>query len=464
MIRIFWALIAAVTMGWSYHVINSDSFESINPMLKLWVIKDKKLEIELDSVFLNTNNEVKLEAFDSSGLLSYEVKITDRHDNILAQKEEILLKKNKKVEITMPKLPELEDGEIITYHVKARDWSNSNFFRGNVSSITKQVIVKNKAQDDIRIISKSSGIKYGGSAIVAFGIGNLDKENSNVIDEVFISNGFNKFRAYPFINKYGNLVYISIVAWPIFNNYFDPKIHVVDKAANESTLDISWNTSLPHGHRKLEINMSNDRLRDSVSRIDSYLFENQKGLDLDEEKFKFFNRFIREMDNNRIRNIAMSIKKRDSNIKDFNSFMPISNYRTSGIFGDEYIFRYKSENMGSYRRLGADLISARQEVINKNDGFVAFRGKIGAYGNVAMISYNLGITALYGYLDKIPTVSGEIKHLDSIGFTGNSGLAQANGLSLSILIQGVFANPREWCDEEFIQNINKVINDANNAK
>ena len=134
------------------------------------------------------------------------------------------------------------------------------------------------------------------------------------------------------------------------------------------------------------------------------------------------------------------------------------------IYSDEYIFRYKSENMGSYRRLGADLISARQEVINKNDGFVAFRGKIGAYGNVAMISYNLGITALYGYLDKIPTVSGEIKHLDSIGFTGNSGLAQANGLSLSILIQGVFANPREWCDEEFIQNINKVINDANNAK
>ena len=98
MIRIFWALIAAVTMGWSYHVINSDSFESINPMLKLWIIKDKKLEIELDSGFLNTNNEVKLEAFDSSGLLSYEVKITDRHDNILAQKEEILLKKNKKVE------------------------------------------------------------------------------------------------------------------------------------------------------------------------------------------------------------------------------------------------------------------------------------------------------------------------------------------------------------------------------
>lgn len=451
-----------------FFLLHTPSFERIPPSIELYVLKENdKTPHHIHTAFFNPNNDIHLSAFDSSGLASYKVSITDKMGKVLLEEDEILLKKTEELNIVLPKIPDLPNGDEVFYHVSVRDWSNANFFRGNEASITKHFII-NKSTPQIQVIAASEQIMYGGSALVAFSIKQLDiynKAKESSIDKVIISNGKDDFEAYPFINKQGRIVYLALIAWPIKNTFFDGTIRVIDSAMNEKKIQIPIATNVNYPRRKFNMNMSDMRLQTLIRRLEKNTIIPQV-LTTNIEKFQFFNESLRYQENQKISNFFQISKQTntESSIPRFNVFAPVRDAQTSGRFGDEYTYKYHKEYVGVSVRYGVEFIGEQDtKVINSNNGILVYSGNIGSYGNLAAINHAFGLTALYGYLNKIPTLQTQLQSLMPIGEMGSSGFANANSLFFAILVQGHFVNPNEWLQAQWVNdNINQVLDKADN--
>lgn len=449
-------------------LLHTSSFERIPPNLELYVLKenDKNLH-HIHTSFFNPENTIHLNAYDSSGLASYHVSITDKDGKVLVEESEVLLKKTEELNIALPKIPNLADGDEVFYHVSVRDWSNSNFFRGNETKLTKHFII-NKSTPQVQVIAASKQIMYGGSALIAFSIQQLglyDKTKDSLIDKVIVSNGHDEFEAYPFKNKQGKVVYLSLIAWPIKNTFFDGTIQVIDSAMNETKIQIPIATNVNYPRRKFNILISDSRLQTLIKKLEDNVIMPQD-LTTNIEKFQFFNETIRHQDNQRIANFFQISKQTniESNIPRLNVFAPIKEAQTSGRFGDEYIYKYHKEHVGSSVRYGIEFIAENDmRVINSNNAIVAFKGNIGSYGNLVVLNHVLGLSSIYGYLNAIPTLPRDMQSLMQIGQMGASGFATTTSLFFAILVQGHFVNPNEWLQAEWIDtNINQVLDRADN--
>lgn len=466
--RVVFASFSIIIIFIFYFLLNSTNFERIKPRLELYVIKDKNIIYPFNSPLFNPLNDIKLHAFDSSGLSKYSIKVTNTRNETILEKNDVLLKRSQSLDIVLPKLPNLENGDKITYSVSVEDWSNANFFRGNKTTITKHFTI-NTIAPKIQIIATSEQIAYGGSALIAFQIQDLplyQQIDGGGIHSVMVSNGQNNFKAYPYINKQGKLIYLALIAWPITNSFFDGKIYVFDKAMNEQSIVIPIATSISFVKRKFNVIMSDKNLEQLIERIEKYTLIPSNMLS-NAEKFQYLNESIRQQDNRKIadffqpssHNITIS-----NDLPYFNAFNPIDTYQISGHFGDEHIFKHNKNNIGTSIRLGIDLLSPKHTTINgSNDGIVLYTGKLGTYGNIVVLYHDLGLGSIYGYLDEASTTSGHVTSSSILGIVGRSGFATTHSVYFATLLQGYFVNPREWLNQTWINNnINRVLKEADN--
>lgn len=466
--RLILAGVSCVIIILMFVLLHTTDFERILPNVELYVLKENdKIPHKIHSSFLNPKNTIFLNAYDSSGLASYHVSVTDKNGKVLAEENEVLLKKTEELNIALPRISNLVDGDEIFYNVSVRDWSNSNFFRGNETKFTKHFII-NKSTPQIQIIATSNQIMYGGSALISFNIQQLElysKIKDSKIDKVIVSNGIDEFEAYPFINKKGRIIYLSLIAWPIKNTFFEGTIQVVDSAMNEKKIKIPIATNVNYLRRKFNMLISDSRLQTLIKRLESNIVMPQD-LTTDIEKFQFFNEVIKHQDNQKIANFFQISKQTniESNIPRFNVFAPVKEVKTSGHFGDEYIYKYHKEHIGASVRYGIEFIGERYtQITNSNKGMVIFNGNIGSYGNLVVLNHALGLSSIYGYLNAVPTLPKNMQSLMQIGEMGTSGFAITNSLFFAILVQGHFVNPNEWLQADWIDtNINQVLDIADN--
>lgn len=443
----------------TYFLLNSTSFERTPPSINLSVLKDRNTAFPFNTDFLNPGNEVRLNAFDSSGLAEYSILVTNEQGKIILQKNEILLKNSKDLEVILPKLPNLANGEKITYSVSVRDWSNTNFFTGNTTTLTKHLTINN-IPPTIQIIALSKSIVYGGSALIAFQIHNLSTKNNTIGHErVVLSNGKNDFQAYPFINKHGRVIYLCLMAWPITNTFFEGKIRVLDDALNEQILPIPITININHIKRKFNVNLDNKYLDKIWNQLKTSDIEMPADLVDSVDKFQFLNETIRQQDNQRITHFFQDGQSyKHTTLPRFNVFNPLENATISGRFGDEYIYRYNNENIGYSQRIGLDIINTKSSrLINSNFGFLVFKDKLGMYNNLIAINHDLGLTSIYGYLHDLPNLPTTLQPYDTLDNIQQN-TTTTNTIYFGILVQGYFVNPQEWMDKGWIDsNINHVL-------
>ena len=78
---------------------------------------------------------------------------------------------------------------------------------------------------------------------------------------------------------------------------------------------------------------------------------------------------------------------------------------------------------------------------------MVFADYLGIYGNTVVIDHGLGVFSLYGHLSSIGVHPGQaVKAGDSLGQTGDTGLAAGDHLHFSIMLRGVHVDPVEWWD------------------
>ena len=130
-----------------------------------------------------------------------------------------------------------------------------------------------------------------------------------------------------------------------------------------------------------------------------------------------------------------------------------SNAAPLSSFADRRAYTYNGQVIDHQTHLGYDLASLKASPVEAAQaGTVVFADNLGIYGNTVILDHGLGIFSLYGHLSAIAVRSGErVKAGQSLGQTGETGLAGGDHLHFSMMLHGVHVDPVEWWDAHWLR-------------
>ncbi len=132
-------------------------------------------------------------------------------------------------------------------------------------------------------------------------------------------------------------------------------------------------------------------------------------------------------------------------------------------FGDRRTYRFRKKEISKAVHLGVDLADVAHSPIKAAAaGKVLWAGPLGIYGNCVILDHGLGLASLYGHLSRLEVKAGDAVGAGQVlGRSGATGLALGDHLHFSVLVQGVYVNPREWWDSHWIEsNLERHLKEA----
>ncbi|PAF46024.1 M23 family metallopeptidase [Helicobacter sp. 11S02629-2] len=444
-------VIFLIILLFAYVLFDSQSFERVKPNVTLYVTNQSHEKVPLDSKYINPNNAVSFTSFDSSGLREYSFKILDSKSKVIGEKYGIFLKKDKNIDINLPKVTNLEDGSKITYILEVKDWSNAGFFGGNKTVVEKDFIVDTKPPE-VKIIAMSPKINNGGSAIIAFSV-----KGKNV-KSVTLTNGINNFKPFLYRHLDDKDIYIALMAWPSSNDFFEGKIIAIDDALNKTSTRLNLNKSVGFMLRKSNIRLRESFLRKKINEIISI-----DKVDAPSDfigRFKYVNEVLRTQDAQKILDKATPTNYKIDTLVPFNAITPFKNPRVVGSFYDKRTYWFKGQNIGTAMHMGIDLVDTHRhtKLTLQNAGHVAINESLSIHGHTLMINHELGFSTLYAHMSKVEKLGTDLSAGTFLGLSGATGLAFGDHVHLETLVQGLYVRPSEWLDEDWVNsNINPVI-------
>jgi len=134
-------------------------------------------------------------------------------------------------------------------------------------------------------------------------------------------------------------------------------------------------------------------------------------------------------------------------------FLQMPNTKVMSAFADRRTYLYENREVDQQDHLGYDLASTRQAPVPAaNDGIVVLARFLGIYGNAVVVDHGYGLMSLYGHLSSIEVEEGQdIGRGESVGRTGDTGLAGGDHLHFTMLLHGLPVNPVEWWDGRWIR-------------
>lgn len=228
----------------------------------------------------------------------------------------------------------------------------------------------------------------------------------------------------------------------------DVKIEViaVDHAGNQTT-------------RTPQINIKG-RVYPNETIVLSQRFLEQKVTDLaaatgvnDSDKLKAFqeiNTRIRRENEEKIRSVIAESAPGPLFTEAF-SQMPDSQVRSA--FAERRSYMLDGEKVSESIHYGYDLASlAGAPIPASNAGRVLFADELGIYGNCVIVDHGLGLHTLYGHLSNIDVKVGDtVEKGQTLGQSGQTGLAGGDHLHFAILLRGVYVDPVEWWDPKWVR-------------
>jgi len=139
------------------------------------------------------------------------------------------------------------------------------------------------------------------------------------------------------------------------------------------------------------------------------------------------------------------------------------NTKVFANFPEERTYQAENRTVDTQWHLGIDLASRKQSPVEaSNAGRVVFTGPNGIYGNMVVLDHGLGLFTLYGHLSEIAVKVGQsVAKGESLGRSGETGLAGGDHLHFAVLIHGVYATPLEWWDDHWLRDrLAKPLTDA----
>jgi len=291
------------------------------------------------------------------------------------------------------------------------------------------------------VLSDQHYIRQGGSEAILYRV-----NESNCSSGVQV--GEHSFLGYPVV-QHGAGVHIAIFAMAHDQKLETPVfLWAEDPAGNRSETRF-WYKPMPADFRQRRIEIT-DRFIESVAPEILSHSSAVKEQDTPLETFLQINGDLR-----RENNALISEVTRVSHPEPLwtQPFLQLSNSKVESVFADHRTYYYNSAAVDEQTHLGFDLASlARSKVEVSNSGRVVFADYLGIYGNCVIVDHGLGLFSLYGHLSSFDVEKGQsVSRGESLGRTGQTGLAGGDHLHYSMIVQGVQVSPLEWWDPSWLE-------------
>jgi murein DD-endopeptidase MepM/ murein hydrolase activator NlpD len=134
-------------------------------------------------------------------------------------------------------------------------------------------------------------------------------------------------------------------------------------------------------------------------------------------------------------------------------WLRLRNAASTAQFGDKRLYHYKGKHIDTQTHMGVDLASlANSKVEAANNGRVIFAGPNGIYGETVALDHGQGLVTIYAHLSQINVTAGqEVVRGDTVGLTGQTGLAAGDHLHFAVMVNGQYVNPIEWWDYHWVE-------------
>lgn len=161
------------------------------------------------------------------------------------------------------------------------------------------------------------------------------------------------------------------------------------------------------------------------------------------------NRDLRKTDNAHLMTLAASSQPRFLWTRPFQA---MGSTKVMARFADRRSYVYRGKTVDQQDHLGLDMAGvAHAPVPAANDGVVVLAKFFGIYGNAVVVDHGYGLMSLYGHLSSIEVKEGQaVTRGQTLGRTGDTGLAGGDHLHFAILLQGLPVSPVEWWDAHWL--------------
>jgi len=133
-------------------------------------------------------------------------------------------------------------------------------------------------------------------------------------------------------------------------------------------------------------------------------------------------------------------------------FLALPGGQVMSSFADRRSYFYRGQRVDQQDHLGYDLASVkRAPVPAANRGVVVLARELGIYGNTVVLDHGYGLMTLYAHLSAIAVQEGEtVERMQTLGTSGETGLAGGDHLHFSFLLHGLPVRPVEWWDAHWL--------------
>ncbi|MEB2344670.1 MAG: M23 family metallopeptidase [Deltaproteobacteria bacterium] len=133
------------------------------------------------------------------------------------------------------------------------------------------------------------------------------------------------------------------------------------------------------------------------------------------------------------------------------AFEQMANSKVTSPFAEKRSYIVDAEKVSESTHYGYDLASlAGAPVTASNAGRVVFADELGIYGQCVIVDHGLGLFSLYGHLSSIDVAVGDtVAKGQTLGHSGQTGLAGGDHLHFAMLLAGHYVDPVEWWDAKW---------------
>ncbi|MGA8182925.1 MAG: M23 family metallopeptidase [Terriglobia bacterium] len=343
-----------------------------------------------------------------------------------------------KARIGQQSVPDLKEGQAaLDIVVTNNSWGR--FFRGGRNELQLHLPVRFHPPE-VQVLTSQVYVNQGGCDLVLFKVSPGTTESGIRVGKYF-------FRSWP-VKKSLPDTRMCLFAYP-YN--VDPKtsaqVIARDVAGNETASGFTCQV-FPKRFFKSTINVPDSFMERVVPAILSHTPEVQDEGSL-LKNYVMLNRHLRMIDSQLL--IAYA-QKTAPHFLWTQAFLRFPRSKVEAHFADFRTYMYNGKVVDHETHLGYDLAStAHSAVPAANDGVVVFAHYFGIYGNAVLIDHGCGLQTLYGHLSSFAVKAGDpVTRGQTIGHSGETGLAGGDHLHFSVLLDGVFVNPYEWWDPHWI--------------
>jgi hypothetical protein len=331
----------------------------------------------------------------------------------------------------------MKDGEAELV-VSIRDYSWWNWMEGNLTTISHPFDLDTKPPL-LHIIDSPRYIIQGGSGLVTY---NLNEEVSG--HGVQINDDFHP--GFPMPHK-GDGVYGAMIGLQYDVERLEKSmVTAVDLAGNQAARSFGM-IMRKRTPKRDRINVSDGFLDRKLPEFLGYYPDISDEEPVDQ--YLEINNRVRRENNEVIKEVCSKSKPERLWEGRFNRMARSS--RRAG-FAEYRTYYYGGREVDKQVHLGIDLASTKMADIKAaNNGEVVYADYLGIYGEMVIIDHGLGVFSLYSHLSQINASVGDLVSKESvIGLSGASGMAGGDHLHFSVLVNGVFVDPLEWWDKQWL--------------